>query len=86
MKRKTFEVKELVDQVNFYNRNSKDGDSYKVAREALNAVLEGVLHDTKNYNGFRYVSNKTKLQVEFQAENRQDIDDSRREYIYCEAK
>ena len=53
MSRKTFEVKELIKTVNYMLLNSSD-ESSDVRRGAMN-VLETVLHETGNYNGFRYL-------------------------------
>lgn len=54
-KRKTIEVSALKDQINFMLANSRcsvDG------RKSMMVILENVLMDTKNYNGFRYLGEK----------------------------
>jgi hypothetical protein len=50
MSRKTFEVKTLVERINYFNQKSSD----KCSRERLAGcqLLEGVLFDTGNYRGY----------------------------------
>lgn len=52
-KRKTFNVSDLVDTVNQMLRDSK-ADATERRQGAMN-VLEQVLHNTGNYQGFRYL-------------------------------
>ena len=54
MGRKTFNVEELVDMVNFTLLNSDD--SAKGIRQGMMNVLEEVLHRSGNYRGFRYIN------------------------------
>ena len=53
-KRKTFEVETLKNQVNHYlaTKNPQITDD---ARLAVIALLETVLHETRNYNSFHYI-------------------------------
>ena len=53
MSRKTFKVQELIDLVNYRNKNSKSTRDF---RNGANAVLEIVLEESGNYNGFRYLT------------------------------
>lgn len=52
-KRKTINVTDLVDMVNGMLKLS-ESDRADVRQGAMN-VLEGVLHETGNYKGFRYL-------------------------------
>ena len=54
-KRKTINVTDLVDMVNEICKDSAP-DRADVRQGAMN-VLEGVLHETGNYSGFRYLLN-----------------------------
>jgi hypothetical protein len=51
--RKTYSVEKLKTIINNQILHSADTDV--VAREALITTLEGILHDTGNYNGFQYL-------------------------------
>lgn len=54
--RKTFEVEALRERVNFFNElGAVLNNDRTEARDAVNALLETVLHDTGNYKGFRYL-------------------------------
>jgi hypothetical protein len=52
-KRKTIKVEQLVEIVNDMLKNSLEES--KERRQGAMNVLEAVLHDTGNYNGFRYL-------------------------------
>jgi len=54
MSRKTFSVEALRERTNAYLANDakRDGE----ARQALMTVLESILHETGNYNGFKYLT------------------------------
>lgn len=54
-KRKTIEVSALKDQINFMLANSRCSVE---GRKSMMVILENVLMDTKNYNGFRYLGEK----------------------------
>ena len=51
-KRKTIEVKRLVDEVNRINRESTFSPEH---REGINLFLENILHETGNYEGFNHL-------------------------------
>lgn len=51
--RKTFEVKALKTRVNAFLKNSKDNQTEM--RQGMSIMLEGILMDTDNYNGFGYL-------------------------------
>ena len=52
--RKTFEVEALKNKVNGMIRDLPDSDV--TARIALQTLIENVLMETKNYNGFSYLN------------------------------
>lgn len=52
-KRKTIEVKELVEFANKLLKDSKD--SMKKERSGICTVIEHALHTTGNYHGFSYL-------------------------------
>jgi len=54
MSRKTFSVDTFKQRVNTVLADGKSGS--RKARQALIVQLEAVLHDTGNYNGFRYLT------------------------------
>lgn len=55
MKRKTIEVNKLKNQINFMLAKSRiDAES----RRSMIVILEMVLMDTGNYNGFSYLGEK----------------------------
>ena len=54
-KRKTVEVSSIKDQINFMLANSRCPVE---GRKSMMVILENVLMDTKNYNGFRYLGEK----------------------------
>jgi len=91
MARKTFEVEALKEHV---NNMLKTNYWSKEQRIGMYLVLENVLHNTGNYNGFRYISNlevgdgmlpgvrfdeETRLILEY-PERFKDTDDTRRQY------
>ena len=51
--RKTVEVGTLLRRVNFFLKNDKSNAD---EREVMCTFIEGVLHDTGNYRGYRYLS------------------------------
>ena len=53
MARKTYDVGALIDLVNSICKDS-DASAWDVRQGAMH-VLEAVLHQTGNYNGFRYL-------------------------------
>lgn len=55
MSRKTLEVGKIIYRVNNYLANP---NSTPDGREAMIAMLEGVLFDTGNYQGFKYLDLK----------------------------
>ena len=54
--KKTIKVSELVDQANKSFRDSKN--EWREQRRAIQTFVETILHETGNYNGFRYLSEK----------------------------
>lgn len=52
--RKTISVEALLDRCNHFFMHTED--SLKGNREGLIALIEGVLLDTGNYNGFGYLN------------------------------
>jgi len=54
MARKTYKVDDLKATVNAFLFNSED--SMKDARDQMSMLLENVLMETGNYDGFRYIS------------------------------
>jgi len=52
--RKTIEIKTLIEYVNAFNLTSED--YMQDERQGKNEMLEMVLHQTGNYNGFRYLA------------------------------
>jgi len=91
MARKTFEVEAVLDHV---NNMLKTNYWSKETRIGMFLVLENILHNTGNYNGFRYLSNlevgdgmlpgvrfdeETRLILTY-PERFENTDDTRREY------
>ena len=56
MSRKTFSVLALTQRTNAYLATDAKRDG--AARQALMTILESVLHETGNYNGFKYLTAK----------------------------
>jgi hypothetical protein len=54
-KRKTIEVGTLLHRLNYFLA-SEHGTAEE--RDVMCAFVEGILHDTGNYMGFRYLTNK----------------------------
>jgi hypothetical protein len=52
--RKTIEVAAIKEKLNHILLNTPD--SFKQNREVIDSVLVGFLHDTGNYQGFRYLT------------------------------
>jgi hypothetical protein len=88
MKRKTYPVEKLRVKVNEMILNSPDERVH--SRESLGILLEIVLFDTGNYNGFRWLSENDMLtsthgiQPGIRLENQEDrfyqTDNSRKRY------
>ena len=55
MARKTIEVGTLLHRVNYFLKNDRGTPD---EREVMCSFIEGVLHDTGNYRGFRYLDSK----------------------------
>ena len=53
MSRKTVPVEFIKDRVNYFLANSTSGSE---ARHMVASLLEAVLHESKNYHGFRYLN------------------------------
>lgn len=53
IKRKTIEVGVLLYRVNYFLKNGYDTTPDE--REVMCTFIEGVLHDTGNYEGYRYL-------------------------------
>jgi hypothetical protein len=54
MTRKTVRIEDLRTMIN--SRLKDTPDSSRAEREAYSSLLESLLHETGNYNGFRYLS------------------------------
>jgi len=52
-KRKTIKVEDLKTKVNWFLKNT--ADDHKRERKTMGIFLEGILHETGNYNGFGYL-------------------------------
>ena len=52
MARKTIEVGTLLYRVNYFLKNDKGSAD---ERDVLSSFIEGILHDTGNYEGYRYL-------------------------------
>ena len=52
MGRKTIEVGTLLYRVNYFLKNDKGSAD---ERDVLSSFIEGILHDTGNYEGYRYL-------------------------------
>jgi hypothetical protein len=55
MGRKTIEVGTLLYRVNYFLKNDKGSAD---ERDVLSSFIEGILHDTGNYEGYRYLDAK----------------------------
>jgi len=55
MPRKTIKVGEVLRQVNQTLRVTPDSPEWKHRREGLRSLLEHILHDTGNYEGFGFL-------------------------------
>ena len=77
MKRKTFNVKDLVDKMNDRLKNSTCSPE---ARFGMISVLESILHETGNYRGFTYLEGE----VGESGYVEKFGDESRRFYFYKE--
>jgi hypothetical protein len=53
MARKTFEVEKIRDKANYFLLHSPS--EKRAEREVIAGFVEGILFETGNYNGFRYL-------------------------------
>jgi len=72
-KRKTFKITELIKMVNRMNEESTCSPEIRIG---WNCFVEGILMETKTYEGYNFARNA------FDPQTGEIIDDSRR--LYCE--